>query len=110
MSFSMRFLGFALVLWTLALSSAIGQTSRKENFAKKRPRARQESRATRGSPTTVQLPTFGESVDANGVYAVKSITDETGQLMAQRRGAARAYLLKEFFYLCDFINVYFMKL
>jgi hypothetical protein len=105
MSFSMRFLGFALVLWALALSSASGQTSKKENFAKKRPRARQESRSARGSATTVQLPTFGVSVDANGVLAVKIFPDATGQLMAQRRGAARASLGKDVFAWSDLRKV-----
>lgn len=42
--------------------------------------------------TTVQLPTFGVSFDAQGVLQVKTFTDPTGKLARQRALAARARL------------------
>ena len=42
--------------------------------------------------TTVQLPTFGVSFDAQGVLQLKTFTDPTGQLIARRAAAARAKL------------------
>jgi hypothetical protein len=42
--------------------------------------------------TTVQLPTFGVAVDAEGVLKVKTFTDPTGQLRAERLRAAKALL------------------
>lgn len=42
--------------------------------------------------TTVQLPTFGVSFDADGVLQLTTHTDPTGQLMARRLAAARAAL------------------
>lgn len=42
--------------------------------------------------TTVQLPTFGVSFDAQGVLQLKTFTDPTGRLAAQRSAAARAAL------------------
>ena len=42
--------------------------------------------------TTVQLPTFGVSIDAAGVLSVKTYQDPTGALSAQRIQAARARL------------------
>jgi hypothetical protein len=42
--------------------------------------------------TTVQLPTFGVSFDAAGVLQLKTFTDPTGRLIAQRAAAARAAL------------------
>lgn len=38
--------------------------------------------------TTVQLPTFGVSIDVDGLLSVRVNTDPTGQLAAQRRAAA----------------------
>ena len=46
----------------------------------------------RNFATTVQLPTFGVSVDAVGELTVKSFTDPTGRLKAERIAAARAKL------------------
>jgi len=42
--------------------------------------------------TTVQLPTFGVAVDANGVLAVRTFADPTGKLQAERVRAAKAQL------------------
>ena len=44
-----------------------------------------------GNPaaTTVQLPTFGVSFDAEGLLQVKTFDDPTGRLIAQRIAAAR---------------------
>ncbi len=42
--------------------------------------------------TTVQLPTFGVSFDADGVLQLNTHTDPTGQLVARRLAAARAEL------------------
>ena len=42
--------------------------------------------------TTVQLPTFGISFDADGVLQMKTVTDPTGRLMRERLAAARAHL------------------
>ena len=42
--------------------------------------------------TTVQLPTFGISFDADGVLELKTFTDPTGALTQQRLVAARAQL------------------
>ena len=42
--------------------------------------------------TTVQLPTFGVSFDADGVLQLNTHTDPTGKLVAQRLAAARADL------------------
>ena len=46
----------------------------------------------RNAATTVQLPTFGVSIDAQGELTVKSFPDPTGQLAAQRIAAARTRL------------------
>ncbi len=40
--------------------------------------------------TTVQLPTFGVAVDADGVLSVKEFTDPGGRLRADRMAAAKA--------------------
>ena len=45
-----------------------------------------------GANITVQLPSFGVSVDAEGVLAVKSVEDAGGQLRAARLAAAQAAL------------------
>lgn len=42
--------------------------------------------------TTVQLPTFGVSIDADGVLDVKEFRDETGRLLAKRLEAAKGKL------------------
>ena len=42
--------------------------------------------------TTVQLPTFGVSFDAAGVLQLKTFTDPSGRLIAERAAAARAAL------------------
>ena len=42
--------------------------------------------------TTVQLPTFGVAVDADGVLAVKEVRDPGGRLLAARIAAARREL------------------
>lgn len=42
--------------------------------------------------TTVQLPTFGISFDAEGVLQLQAFTDPTGELLAQRIKAARRAL------------------
>ncbi len=42
--------------------------------------------------TTVQLPTFGVAVDADGVLTVKEVRDEGGRLLAVRIAAARREL------------------
>ena len=42
--------------------------------------------------TTVQLPTFGVSIDAAGVVEVRTVDDPTGALRAARIAAARATL------------------
>jgi hypothetical protein len=49
-------------------------------------------RPAAGQPpaTTVQLPTFGVAVDAEGVLSVKTFTDPTGQLQAERLRAVAA--------------------
>lgn len=47
-----------------------------------------------GQAVTVQLPTFGVAIDAQGVLAVKTFEDPTGQLAAARREAAKAQLPK----------------
>lgn len=39
--------------------------------------------------TTVQLPTFGVSVDAQGLFDLKQVDDPTGQLRRQRLAAAQ---------------------
>ena len=45
--------------------------------------------------TTIQLPTFGVSVDAKGVVEVKAFPDPDGRLRAQRLAAAEAGLPKD---------------
>lgn len=42
--------------------------------------------------TTVQLPTFGVAIDADGVLKVKEVRDPGGRLLAARIAAARAKL------------------
>jgi hypothetical protein len=42
--------------------------------------------------TTVQLPTFGVAIDADGALSVKTVEDPTGRLHAARVAAARAAL------------------
>lgn len=46
-------------------------------------------------PTTVQLPTFGISVDAKGVLEIRTYEDPTGELRRQRLAAAQAALPKD---------------
>jgi hypothetical protein len=48
-----------------------------------------------GQGVSVQLPTFGVAIDAEGVLAVKTFEDPTGQLAAVRRQAAKARLPRE---------------
>jgi len=48
--------------------------------------------AQNGAATTVQLPTFGISVDAEGVLRLKTVEDPTGQLRKARQAAAKADL------------------
>ncbi len=48
-----------------------------------------------GFATTVQLPTFGVSVDPQGVLTLKSVQDPTGALRRQRFQAAEAALPKD---------------
>ncbi len=45
-----------------------------------------------GAATTVQLPTFGVSIDAAGTLALKTIEDPTGALKLERLRAAQAVL------------------
>jgi hypothetical protein len=45
--------------------------------------------------TTVQLPTFGVSIDAEGVLSVKAFPDPTGQLRKERAAAAEANLAQD---------------
>lgn len=49
-------------------------------------------RAHAQTATTVQLPTFGVSIDAQGVLKLQSFEDPTGQLNRQRLAAAQAAL------------------
>jgi hypothetical protein len=49
-------------------------------------------RAQFQAATTVQLPEFGVSIDAEGVLSVKAYTDPDGRLHAARLAAARAAL------------------
>lgn len=42
--------------------------------------------------TTIQLPTFGVAVDADGVLSLKSFADPSGRLMARRLAAVKARL------------------
>lgn len=45
-----------------------------------------------GAATTVQLPTFGVAIDAEGVLSLKSFADPGGRLKAERIAAARKTL------------------
>ncbi|MEO1530434.1 MAG: DUF1598 domain-containing protein [Planctomycetota bacterium] len=45
--------------------------------------------------TTVQLPTFGVSFDADGVLELKTFTDPTGQLRADQRAALAARIQEQ---------------
>ena len=45
-----------------------------------------------GAATTVQLPTFGVAIDAEGVLALKSFPDPGGRLRAERLAAAKTAL------------------
>ncbi len=47
-----------------------------------------------GQQITVQLPTFGVAIDAQGVLAVTTFEDPTGRLAAARREAAKVRLPK----------------
>src|SRR5688500_14513417 len=47
------------------------------------------SLAQEQAATTVQLPTFGVAVDAQGVLALQRFEDPTGQLRRQRLAAAQ---------------------
>lgn len=47
--------------------------------------------------TTVQLPTFGVAIDADGVLSVKRFPDPTGRLAAERSAAAKAKLAADVF-------------
>src|SRR5262249_4495329 len=42
--------------------------------------------------TTVQLPSFGIAIDAQGVLSIKEFNDPTGRLMRERQRAAQAQL------------------
>jgi hypothetical protein len=48
--------------------------------------------AQNSAATTVQLPTFGISVDTEGVLRLKTLEDPTGQLRKARQAAAKANL------------------
>ena len=48
-----------------------------------------------GANITVQLPTFGVAIDADGVLQVKSEVDPTGRLRAQRLAASQAALPRD---------------
>src|SRR5262245_26581633 len=65
----MRFL--CLILALFAARTALGQVA---------------------AATTVQLPTFGVSVDAQGLFDLKQFEDPTGQLRRQRVAAAEQKL------------------
>jgi hypothetical protein len=49
----------------------------------------------RGLATTVQLPTFGVSIDAGGVIQMQTLADPTGALRAQRVQAAERQLPRD---------------
>src|SRR5437762_10316566 len=42
--------------------------------------------------TSVQLPSFGIAIDAQGVLSIKEFNDPTGRLMRERQQAAQAQL------------------
>lgn len=49
----------------------------------------------RGAATTVQLPTFGVSIDADGVVQMQTLADPTGALRSQRVQAAQQQLPRD---------------
>ncbi len=56
--------------------------------------------ATAGDPaaaTTVQLPTFGVSIDADGVLSLKTFADPGGRLQTERLAAAKRALPRNLF-------------
>lgn len=55
------------------------------------------ARAQVAGATTVQLPTFGVSIDADGVLGVKHFPDPAGRLVAERMAAAKRKLAADVF-------------
>jgi hypothetical protein len=55
-----------------------------------RPLAAQQNQPA--PATSVQLPSFGIAIDAQGVLSIKEFADPTGRLMRERQQAARANL------------------
>ena len=56
------------------------------------PAKAQFNNGAAGAATTVQLPTFGVSIDAEGVLDVKTFSDPSGRLRAERLLAVKADL------------------
>ena len=54
------------------------------------PANAQEINGVGGAATTVQLPTFGVAIDAEGVLDVKTFSDPGGRLRAERLAAVKA--------------------
>lgn len=55
-------------------------------------RSQEEDDGIPGAATTVQLPTFGVAIDAEGVLSLKSFADPGGRLKAERIAAAKKAL------------------
>jgi hypothetical protein len=51
-----------------------------------------QSDERKGGGVTIQLPSFGVAIDADGELTIKSFADPTGRLKAERIAAARAGL------------------
>lgn len=88
--FSLR---LALGLMLLGgLTQLAGDALAMQQGGERPPRPRRGGQPGSQKGTTVQLPTFGISVDADGVLEFKTWEDPTGQLHMQRLRAAQAAL------------------
>lgn len=89
------FSGCWSVVWWAMAALALGQTA--PNLPPRPPSNPQP--AVNPLPpapaTTVQLPTFGVAIDAQGVLQHKAVEDPTGQLAKQRQQAAVAKLPRD---------------
>ena len=79
-----------LICASMACVAATGEPSTAATHAKQ-----DRKQHGRQKGTTVQLPTFGISVDAEGVLEFKTFQDPTGQLHMQRLQAAQAALARD---------------
>ena len=79
---------FAAIGASLALLCDVVSASAAPPVNARVPEAQAQGAAGQGPSTTVQLPTFGISIDADGLLKLRSIADAGGQLRRERDAIA----------------------